>query len=385
MVPPRAPKAAAGLGVALAVVALLCGHALLVQLFGPLTEHGSAWRMGGFGNQPPDFVTAPSTQLFHGAIAPFIARTRQFPSEYLAYLGWPMLLMPTTAAVVFWRDTRIRAAAVGFAVLELLSVGGHAVTVGGWHVGAGLLPFHWLTRLALLAPAVPNRFSILADGAAAAALAFAADRTVAAMRGSPGWRSPTITAAAAAALVLVILPVVPRPLAASTVTALPPGWQPVIARLHLPAGASLLVLPMNGPLTMEWQAVTGDRFSIVGGYCLAAAGDGHAAPCDTHATLTKNQLTTAFLLSHLAAGWPTRGPSHVTMTGAIHDWRPAAVVSPAGGSRLGRYLIHFFGTPTVHDGRVLGWRLHTNWEQRLPPSHRRSHLRTTFLDRWPRQ
>ena len=374
MVLPRAPGAAAGLGVALVVVALLCGHALLVQLFGPLTEHGSAWRMGGFGNQPPDFVTAPSTQLFHGAIASFISRTRQSAAEYLGYLGWPMLLMPTAAAVVFWRDAKIRAAAVGFALLELLSVGGHAVTAGGWHVGPGLLPWHWLTRLTLLAPLVPNRFSILADGAAAVVLAFAADRTIAAMRGSRDWRSLAIAAAAATALMLVILPVVPRPLAASTVSALPPGWRPAIARLHLPAGASLLVLPVNGPLTMEWQAVTGDQFSIAGGYCLAAAGNGQAAVCDTHATLSKEQLTTAFLLSHLAAGWPTSGPSNDTMADAIQGWRPAAVISPAGGSRLGRYLIQFFGTPTVRDGGVLGCRLHGNWDGRLPAGHRRNHL-----------
>jgi hypothetical protein len=374
MVLPRAPGSAAGLGVALAVVTLLCGHALLVQLLGPLAEHGSAWRMGSFGNQPPDFVIAPSTQLFHGAIAPFMARTGQSSSEYLAYLGWPMLLLPTAAAVVLWRDARIRAAAVGFALLELLSVGGHAVTVGGWHVSAYLLPWHWVTRLAFLSPLVPNRFSILADGAGAAVLAFATDRTIAAMRGSQGWRQPAIAAAAATALVLVIMPVFPRPLAASTVITPPPGWQSAIAGLRLPAGASLLVLPLNGPLTMEWQAVTGDQFSIVGGYCLAAASNGHAAPCDTHATLSKDQLTTVSLLSHLAAGRPTRGPLHDTMTDTIHDWRPAAVVTPAGGSTLGRYLIQFFGTPTVRDGRVLGWRLRGNWEQHLPSSHHRSHI-----------
>jgi len=69
--------------------------------------------------------------------------------------------------VRFWRDLRVRALALTFAVLEVFSLGSHTVVVHGLHYPAALLPWHYLQGLPLLNQTLPNRFSLLADGAAA--------------------------------------------------------------------------------------------------------------------------------------------------------------------------------------------------------------------------
>ena len=56
------------------------------------------------------------------------------------------------------------------------------VVAGGLHYPAALLPWHYLQALPLLDQSLPNRFSLLADGAAAAVLAFALDLACGARR-----------------------------------------------------------------------------------------------------------------------------------------------------------------------------------------------------------
>jgi hypothetical protein len=355
----RLRSALAGLGVAAGIFLVICGHALWIQFHGPLSEHGSPWTPSQFGNRLADFVTAPDNVLFHGDWAQFLARTLQFRAEYFAYVGWPLLAAVLAAGVFFWRDLRIRMAAVSFAVLELCSLGGHAITVGGWRVSGDLLPWHWLLYVPVVNQALSNRLSILADGAAAVVLAFAVDRIVGAVRSADGRRRLALAAGAAVAAVLVILPLLPTAVPASSVLPVPSGWSTVMARLHLRAGAPVLVLPLSGVQTMEWQAVTGEAFSVVGGYCVAPNPSGRAEICGTRGMLTPAELHVAVLLSRISLGVPgTRGPSRASMGMAISNWRPAAVVVASGSrSAVARYLIGYFGQPTAVGGSVIGWRL----------------------------
>src|SRR5260370_583273 len=96
--------------------------------------------------------------------------------EYLAYLGWPLLITVVCAAVLFWRDRRVRLTAVTFALLELFSLGVVTVTFYGIRYPAPLLPWHWLQSVPVLADVLPDRFSILADGPAGACPALAPPR-----------------------------------------------------------------------------------------------------------------------------------------------------------------------------------------------------------------
>ena len=155
-----------GLGVAAAVALLLCAHALWTQFHGPLTEDGSPWLIAQHGNGLGAFVNPQAQLLFHTASsAAYAASHGADAAEYLAYLGPPLLILVAGVAIRYWRDLRVRAAAVTWAVLEALSLG----------VNGPALPFHWLQGLPLLGDMLPSRLSITADGAAAAVLAFGLD------------------------------------------------------------------------------------------------------------------------------------------------------------------------------------------------------------------
>jgi hypothetical protein len=89
-----------------------------VQFKGPLAEH-SKLRLS-LGSNLSWFVTPSADLLFHTrASAATAVATLQLPAEYLDYLGWPLIIVLVIAAVVFWRDVRVRTAAVLWAVLEL--------------------------------------------------------------------------------------------------------------------------------------------------------------------------------------------------------------------------------------------------------------------------
>jgi hypothetical protein len=359
--------AAAGLGVAVAVALLICGRALWVQFVGPVTEHSSPWQVSKYGNSLGDFVSAPAGMVFHGRSA--LGGVTSV--EDLAYLGWPLLIVLAAATIYFWRDARIRVAGLTCLLLELLSLGGYTRHVGSWHLSAAALPWHWLAHLPLLDQALPNRLSIAADGAAAAVLAFSVDQL---RQQLPAGRLRLLVPAAAA---LVLLPALPLGLATANVGGPPPSWQRVLAELHLPAGAPVLVVASSNLAEMQWQAIANEPISIVGGFCITSALSGnvlnlpagHASMCGSRGTLTPQQHITTLELNRLAEGTSRAGPGRPVLATAIREWRAAAVITTEGDSgNLRRYLQSFFGPAAARSGRVLGWRP----EQRLVPIRART-------------
>jgi hypothetical protein len=445
--------AAAGAVIAAGVALALTGHALRVQFHGPLTETGSPWALGHFGNDPADFIRSPTSfLLYSGGFSSYLISSGQRPEEYLAFLGWPLLVLIVLAAVYSWRDMRARTAAVCWAVLDVFSIGGHRVNVGPWTIPGNAMPWRYMERLPLVGQIVPDRLSILADGAAAALLAFTIDRiwrraqarqprkrrlrrwlslafsplgrlipdrlrirpvrpawlTLSWLRRAltprlswprlrrprwlPGWLWPPgwprrawLRLASIPIFVIAILPIVPLPMATASITPVPAGWTAMIDALHLPPGAPVLMLPVNAPDLMQWQAQTGAPFAIVGGYCITPAPNKHATSCGNQKVSTSKQLTTARLLNWIADGRKTGGPNRATILAAMLQWRPVAVVAePGGGVRLNDYLISFFGKPTAQSGGLLGWRLDGDWQSDLPPPprvhHHRHHHPTARLD-----
>jgi len=356
----RLLPAAGGAAIAAVIAVVLCGHALLVQFRGPLTETGSPWHLNHYWIDPADFFTAPGAVLLHGHFRHFVVATHQWPVEEMAYLGWPLLILVVAALIAFWRDLRIRISGVAFLLMEWMGVGNHRIVVHGIHYPVRLLPWHWLVRVPVLNQVLPNRFPILADGLAAVVLACALDRVLAEIPARHAWRVPAV----AAAVALLVVPIIPRPVPASTVLPPPSGWRAALAKLHLKAGASVLYLPFNAAMTdranpMEWQAMSGAPISLVGGYCIVPDKHGRAVMCNTGRTLTPAQHASVRRMTWLVLDKRGRtGPSRATMAAAISAWHPAAVVTAQRpGTRLGRFLIRFFGPPTVHEGATLGWRL----------------------------
>ena len=347
----RAAPVAAGLGVAAGVTLLLSGYALWVQFIGPLTQNGSAFGRDFFKNDVTSFVTPSGHLLFHSAGSAAAAASYQGGApEYLAYLGWPLIAALLAITVAFWRRPAVRAIAVTLVVLQLLSLGSHPLVGGSNHQGIWL-PWHWLESVPVVAAALPDRFSIVADGVAAALLAYGLDMARARMS-SIRFGGVVVIAAA----VLVCLPLIPRPLPAATAERLPAGWPVAFRALHLSPDARVLVVPVpTATLTaaLRWQADTGEPGSLIGGYFTGPAWNGRAY------VEGNGVAVTAQYLDSLWSGGPrVTAPSPVQLKTDLDTWQPAAVVAVTSpGSALGRYLVRLFGRPPVHTGRVLAWRL----------------------------
>ncbi|HEY6295446.1 MAG TPA: hypothetical protein VIX15_07260, partial [Streptosporangiaceae bacterium] len=246
------------------------------------------------------------------------------------------------------------------------------------------LPWYWLQGLPMLSAALPDRFSILADGAAAALLAFGLDAARAtwaayAARRVPrlatGWRPAAVVMSAG---LLAVLPILPKPLPPAAATPVPPGWSAVFAALRLPASAPVLVVPI--PMStftepLRWQADTGKPGALVGGYFMGPAWEGRAY-VDGEGTPQAGRYLN-FLWAESGTGlpaWlgagippsaytrpgvlaPVKAVSLEQMRAQIAAWRVAAIVAVAKpDSVLGDYLTVILGPPQVAAGDVLAWR-----------------------------
>jgi hypothetical protein len=336
---------AAGAGAALAI----SGYALWVQFHGPLSEHGSPWVTADFTSRAVDLVTPAGTMLFHREASP-VAAVGGLP-EYLSYLGWPLLVVLVLAAIRYWRDLRVRVTAVTWAVLELFSLGS----------GSRFLPWHWLQGLPVLGQVLSDRFAIVADGAAGAALAFSLHLALSAAPEGSGWARRTWPFAVA---VLVLLPLIPLPMRAAPASPVPAGWRAAFAELG--PDARVLVVPVpdsRTPDPMRWQADTGEPGSLIGGFFIGPDQSGQAvaenygpATADSVAVMVNN---VARYFNALWAGTPTyNGINYAQIDVALGYWRPTAIVAlPSPRPRFEQVLVKVFGRPDFRVHQLLVWRL----------------------------
>ena len=351
---------AAGAVTGIAVTAPIAGYPLWVQFLGPLRQHGGPFALDFYKNDLAGFVQPSSAMLLHTAgSAAFAARFQGGLPEYLGYLGWPMLAVLAIIAARFWCRLAVRATAVAFAALSAFSLGGTLLANGQEHEGIQL-PWHWLQNLPVAAAVIPDRFSIVADGAAAALLAFGLDAARS--------RWPGLKRLIAAAAVIAVLPLVPRPLPAAQASPVPAGWTTAFAALRLQAGASVLVVPIpvvSYTAPLRWQADTGAPSSMYGGYFMGPTWNGQPATDGNGLSSEAQYLNQLWAQSSgvsvaTVATLPANGlyPDVVQMRAQIAAWKPAAVVAVTSlHSALGQYLTGLLGRPAVIAGGVLGWRL----------------------------
>jgi len=205
---------------------------------------------------------------------------------------------------------------------------------------------------------LPWRFSILADGAAAAVLAFSLDRARAAVPRAGGWRGWPRGALAAVA-VLAVLPLVPLPYQTAPLSAVPAGWQATFTNLRLPSDAPVLTLPFPGggirPEVLRWQADTGQLGALIGGYFLGPGPTGQASSYFAHPS---PETAVALYLNELWEGQHPPSPPSNELQAVFEYWRPAAIVVVAvQPSPVVRVLTQLFGRPTFHIGQVFSWRM----------------------------
>lgn len=238
---------------------------------------------------------------------------------------------------------------MALAVLGLLSLGAHPLINGTVHPGV-TLPWRWLESIPVLGSALPDRMSIIADGLAAALLAFCID-LVRVRSASVRW----LAAGATAVAVLACLPLVPRPLPAASAARLPAGWSAAFAALRLPAQARVLVVPVPTATqtdVLRWQADTGDPAQLVGGYFVGPAWNGLAYIEGNGVAVTAQYLDELW-----SGGRVPQAPPRAQVEADLRTWQPAAVVAVTSpGSPLARYLEGWFGRPAISSGDVLAWR-----------------------------
>jgi hypothetical protein len=343
----RIRRVALGLAAAAAVTLLISGHALWVQLHGPLTEHQalhSTW-----SSNPAYFVDPGPNLLIHTrASAAAVTHFHLGPTEVLAYLGWPLLAVLALAVITFWRDLRVRVAAVMFVMLALCSLGGgNQAAVPGW-----LLPWHWLEVVPVLLAALPNRFSLLADGAAAAVLAFSLDLALSAARA----KGRPARAAVAATATLAVLPLIPLPYQTAPLPPVPAGWTAAFARLRLTPDAPVLVVPVPDEahtMALRWQADTGEPGSMIGGYYIGPAPRTRLPIFDASPAKPVTQY-----LDWLWDSSKRADPAFTSrLRAALAYWHAAAVVAVTSpGTPIGRLLTELLGKPSLRTGSVLAWR-----------------------------
>ena len=384
----RSKTLAGGVGIAAGVLAVLAGYPLWVQFFGPLYQHGSPFTTDFFKNDLSGFVVPSSFMLFHtaGSAAEALRYQGQLP-EYLGYLGWPLIVVLAAGAIRFWRRLPVRACAVACVVLEVFSLGGTLLASGHEHAWVKL-PWYWLQSLPVLSAALPDRFSIVADGAAGALLACCVDAAVPALAAFalslPGrrltWlaRGGRAAAVVMGAAVLAVLPIVPRPLPAVAAISVPPGWSAAFGALDLPASAGVLAVPV--PMStftepLRWQADTGQPRSLVGGYFMGPAANGHAYTDGSGLSQAGRYLNILWTESlsglpvALTGGVPASahpGSASYVRIAAVSDarmraqiaaWHVSAVVAVVvRNSVLADYLTSLLGPPAVVTGDVMAWR-----------------------------
>ncbi|HUB38413.1 MAG TPA: hypothetical protein VMA72_06150 [Streptosporangiaceae bacterium] len=367
----RAAAAVPGLAIGSGVALLICGRALWVQ-FRDRVIPGSrtsaahvASHVIAVKSDIHSVVTRPRALLHTTATgttpAPEPHHSLTFlwgdgPMALLNQLHWPLFIVLVAAAILFWRNPKVRVAAVMFAVLDLLALGGRTQPLAGLQYPGYLHPWYWLARLPVLNAALAGRIVIVADGAAGALLAFCLDQARSLVPAA--WNRRNAGSVITAAAILLTVPIVPRAYQVTNVAPLPAGWQATFASLRLPADASVLIAPFPYgliPQPLRWQAETGEPASMIGGDFIGFSQNGHQKRAGRAAL----DATAIYIDALWTGSQHAPVPSHQQISADLAFWRPAAVVAVTSpDSPLGRFLIGLFGHPAYQIGSVLSWRLH---------------------------
>jgi len=236
------------------------------------------------------------------------------------YLGIPLVLLLGAGVVWLRRSAPVLALAAVGAVAYILCLGPNLVVDG--HSTWIRLPFDLLSHLPLLQDELPGRFSLYLQLSASVLVALTWDR---------GWRwicgrglmparrliALTVLAGVTVACSVPLWPAVPY---VSQSTSIPAFFRADVDRT-IPSGATVLTYPypvFPEDQAMMWQAVSGLRFTLVGGYVYRRTPSGGASL--TPAILSPP--TVQDTLSYSLSGVGDRGlPPGTTLQAAATDFR----------------------------------------------------------------
>jgi hypothetical protein len=264
------------LGVGGGLALLLAGYPIWYQFNGPQSYRGL---QGGvfhsWGEDLRAFVTFPRDSL--GGI-PEVEQTIGL-TEQNTWFGWPLVALVLLATVLLWRVSlaaRITAVVGGlFAVASLgprLRINGELTEhAGPWQ----LIP----PDLPLVEMMMPTRLSLVTVGAVGVLIALIwNDAATAAQPRTTARDGRRVRILAYGAVVLALLPLIPRPLPVKPVDPPPDFIVSGAWRDYVPAGRTLVPVPIpsnvHGLSTLRWSALTRHEFPVPGGYFIGPGAEG---------------------------------------------------------------------------------------------------------------
>jgi hypothetical protein len=374
--------AAGGLLWGVVLLAAVLAFPAWMFLAGP--QHStSASIAGAFGLRSDllsSLVPTSTERLTTGGLAAMGDRLTLFGdyTENGSYLGIPLLVL---LSVLVWfgrRNRWIRLAAVMALVTVVLTLGTR-LTIDGRVTGVPL-PDALLVRIPLVDRLIPTRISLFTFLCAAVVLGLGFDtlHSTGLRRQVPdrpggrragggpgvGWVGLSVLAALAVVSVLAVVSLVPR-WPNRTVPVDLPTYFTTGQVSRIPPGSVALTYPYATPLhaqPMVWQAETGMRFSLIGGYALIP--DPHGVP-----TLFPSVLRPSRVQSYLvqeAGGVPFYNSPPVADNGALvtdvrqflHRYRVDVVLVDPSTRNAGRVVALFdraLGVPPVMGGGMDTW------------------------------
>ncbi len=367
----RGRRAASLLATATCVTGAVLGYPIWLMfrgrghIHGPIQLTPQAYRADLLGSIVPGR---------YQAIAPAAARdlSAHFVSGYTwengSYLGVTLIAVLVIGTFLIRRKPLLRFSVLMAAVAYILSLGVRLAVSGTpdrFAATGTRLPEGWFGHLPFFASVIPARFSLYVDLFCAIALAVVVDSLASGWAAHPGanrrhGRPLTVTVGRAAAGSVALIALAP----------LVPAWPYPVTRVDvprflstaavaIPAGSTVVTYPYPGEredaAPLLWQAETGYRFRLPGGYFVlpqagnGAAGVGRWTPTSSvfdqlfdGATLPESEATRASLRAEWSA-W------HVS----------ALLAEPAGRdpARAVAYLTWLVGRPpTVIGGLDLWYR-----------------------------
>ncbi len=311
--------------------------------------------LGAVTPTPHEFFTSAPLNAISGS---FLGGN---PTENGSYLGVVAVVILVVVAVAWRRVLIVRISAALAAVAYVLSLGS-TLTVAGRATGISM-PETLLTKLGLLDNIVAVRFGFVVVLFATIALSVGGD--LFAMSRPPGHRTWTkLRVVGLASLVAAFALIFPRVPIATGSPGFPSDTDTTLDAI--PPGATVLTYPypyFPSTEAMSWQASTGMRFRVLGGYVITASASGSGILWTP--LLTPPSIQEFFVASTFGPGQYYPAPSTRVTLGSdlcalLTNYHVGAVVFWNTGqqpAQVKSLLVSTLGTPTraSADGTLDVW------------------------------
>jgi hypothetical protein len=253
----------AGIAVAVAVAGALLAYPLWYQFFAPGSYHGQPFPPEQYVTDLLSVAAYPRQALAgNGAVARTLSVSA---TEDDTFFGVPALVMLVVAMIMLWRSAAAKATALAALLLLIVSMGPRLRVAG--HDTAIPLPFGLVSHVPIIDLVSVTRFAMVPATVVGILLALAADRAGA----LPHRRRVAFWTG----IVVTLVPLAPKPLPIVGGAPLPPFIAAGLWRSYVPAGRSLVPVPLpevtTGRTAMRWVTLSHLDFRVPRGYFMGPA------------------------------------------------------------------------------------------------------------------